>query len=149
MRSTDLISYLSKLGWSRSSKSIFALVIIRKGHSVRILALLLCQTSRATDKLEKRKSFSKVHDPQHPTIHLNLYLLYSFAALICTYSAFRLPSVFVAKRQSPASAEKATCCLPPRSAFENPPLPPFQLVHTRGPNTSSTQRLLKTSGTFT
>ena len=84
-------------------------------------------------KLEKCKCFSKVHDPQHPTLHLNLYLLHNCAALICNYSAFRLLSVFIAKRQSPASAERATCCLPRRSAFKIPTLHLHQLSYIRGP----------------
>ena len=84
---------------------------------------------RATEKLEKCRCFFTVHDPQHPTLHLNLYILQSFAALISTSSAFRLLLVFVAKRQSPSSAERATCCLPLRSAFKHP----HQHLHIRGP----------------
>ena len=73
----------------------------------------------------------QIHDPQHPTLHLNLYLLPSFAALISTLH-LRSLWVFVAKRQSPASAERATCCLPVRLAFKILHSP-LQHLHTRGP----------------
>ena len=41
--------------------------------------------------------------------------------------------MFVAKRQSPASAERATCCLPLRSAFKIPTHFLHQLPYTCGP----------------
>ena len=68
------------------------------------------------------------HDPQHPTLHLNLYLLHSFAALISTYSAFSLISgvLLHANRPLAQTGRRAVYLFspPPKSlSTTNPPTP--------------------------